>query len=724
MRLVTEDENNQPLSPKIPKVPHKLRNENEECYRPLVVSIGPYHYPERDTTLREVETLKVPMARQFILDGGKDIELIYSELEKVIQTAREFYNEIDITGFDDEQFARMMFLDGCFILQFISCVTHNYENLEMSDQQVVGVKRDLLLLENQVPFPVLQSLMRLRYEKNETDHGLKLLNDFLFHQILKPRDQPLWTRRLLWPGMLIITIFSYVFFVNPVLFFLILIATFIALSLLGWLLILTGKKRKASASGYDRQCQPAQQPAHLLELLHSLFICSHKSKVNSLPRRYGHCLSYLVTCCKEIIPAKPETVVARESRGHYLYSSAKNLKKVGIHFMPSQTSGLMDVKFKPSFFYGIVKLPTLTIDVLTMPLLLNLVAYEKSTALDQLPVTSYICFMDSLIDDADDVKELRSNGIIVNFHGSDQQVADLFNNMGSSLEPDNSAYNDVKREINRQYESTLKKWVDEMQQTYFRSPWAFLAFAAAAVGLALTATQINKGNNQIQVPFQVIWSLMDLRFGKGEAGGGNTLIDDYIRHIRALPPRQESFKEMRKKFVGKCIWKQPQMWGNEEIEDHQPAHLLELLYTDHINKEACSNCSRRSSDWYSYRSAKDLRTVGIRFRPNCTNAYSDVEFQSSVRGGKLILPPITIEESFKSVLLNLIAYETCCHASGELWVTSYACFLDSLIQDVEDVKVLQSQGVLNIFVRVNRRLLISSIRCLGTWCPTLTLIVM
>ncbi|KAJ6300617.1 hypothetical protein OIU76_021420 [Salix suchowensis] len=365
MREVTEDENDQPLWPKIPRVPPKLRNENEECYRPLVVSIGPYHYPERDNTLREVETLKVPMARQFILDSGKDIQLIYSELEKVIQTSRKFYNEIDITGFDDEQFARMMFLDGCFILQFIYCVTHNYENLEMTDRQVAGVKRDLLLLENQVPFPVLQSLMRLRN-------------------------------------------------------------------------------------------------------------VAHYPPVNVLR----------ICCC--------ENFLGRHATNKYMYSNnfAGLAYEVGIHFMPSQTSGLMDVKFKSSFFYGTVKLPTLTIDVSTKPLLLNLVAYEKSTALDQLPVTSYICFMDSLIDDADDVKELRSKGIIVNFLGTDQQVADLFNKMGSSLEPDTSVYNDVKREINKQYESTLKKWVAEMQRTYFRSPWAFLAFAAAAVGLGLTATQV------------------------------------------------------------------------------------------------------------------------------------------------------------------------------------------------------------------------------------------
>uniref|UniRef100_A0A6N2N554 Uncharacterized protein n=1 Tax=Salix viminalis TaxID=40686 RepID=A0A6N2N554_SALVM len=266
MREVTEDKKIQPLSTNISRVPRKLRNENEECYIPKVVSIGPYHYGT-DDRLREVETLKVPMARQFILDSGKDIELIYSEVEKVIKTARESYDEDSITRFDDEQFTQMMFLDGCFILQFISCATHNYENLEMSDRQVAGVKRDLLLLENQVPFPVLQSLMRLRYGNDETNHGMKLLNDFLFYQILKPRDQPLWTRRLLGRN--------------------------VAITLL---------------------------------------------------------LMYVSAC---------------ESSGMQLTSH--ELKKVGIHFMPSQTSGLMDVKFKSSFFYGTVKLPSLTIDVSTKP---------------------------------------------------------------------------------------------------------------------------------------------------------------------------------------------------------------------------------------------------------------------------------------------------------------------------------------------------------------------
>jgi hypothetical protein len=524
MTEVKDTKNNQPPGPKIPKVSNKLRNKNEKCYSPGMVSIGPYHYPDKNlreadhhnnlreadnnlteadhhNNLKEAEILKFSMARQFIVDSGKSIELVYREVEEGIQTAREFYNKIDIIGYDDEQFTKMIFLDGCFILQFIHCVTHNYENLEMTDRQVAAVKRDLLLLENQIPFPVLKSLTRLRYENDGTNHGMKHVNDFLFFHILNPKDQPLRTRKLFWSTVSLLLMFlpialpfvlSHTFSsYNPDLVFLSMVPAYAVMELcllipawLLWLLLRKGRQ----ASEYDSQWQPDEEPAHLLQLLYFLFIGFHYIKGKSSSRRCGHCLSYLATCLKKFIPTKCKPDVARGRRGHSLYYSAKELKKVGIHFMSSQTIALMDVKFKSSYFHGTLKLPSITIDESTRSMLFNLVAYETSAALNPLWVTSYICFMDSLIDDADDVKELRSKGIIINFHGLDQQVADLFNHMGSFLEPD-TVYNDVKREINEQCESIVKKWVAQWQQTYFQSPWAFFAFAAAAVGLALTATQ-------------------------------------------------------------------------------------------------------------------------------------------------------------------------------------------------------------------------------------------
>ncbi|KAB5519353.1 hypothetical protein DKX38_023672 [Salix brachista] len=209
------------------------------------------------------------------------------------------------------------------------------------------------------------------------------------------------------------------------------------------------------------------QPDHLLQLLYykSMY---HYSKRNHKKAQPG-------------------------SRGHGLYYSAKNLKKVGILFRPRWTAGaITDVKFKSSFLSGKVEAPPIIIDESTESLLLNLVAYESAAALDQLWVSSYILFMDSLIDDAQDVEEMRSNGIIINYLGADQKVANLFNEMGKSLTHDTydtAAYNDVKMAINKQCESTVKRWAYEWKKTYFSNPWTFITVLAASFGLGLTATQ-------------------------------------------------------------------------------------------------------------------------------------------------------------------------------------------------------------------------------------------
>ncbi|KAB5519339.1 hypothetical protein DKX38_023658 [Salix brachista] len=450
------NENDQPLlEKKIPRVPHKLRNENEECYCPLEVSIGPYHYPEPYDPVREVETLKVPMARQFILDSGKDIELIYSELQKVIQTAREFYDE-DITRFDDEQFTQMMFLDGCFILQFMHClINYESEKLEMSDRQIFHVKRDLLLLENQLPFAVLDSLRKQRY-KNLSDSN-EIINNFLSLHIrssIKPIQK--WVP---------IALTALGLFMIPILFPLFLLCFIIFVCNFGLSYQWLSPFRFSKNVSLDWSPPPEKtQPEHLLQLLYykSMYHCSKRNHKKAQPG----------------------------SRGHGLYYSAKKLKKAGIRFWPRLTGAITDVKFKPSLLSGKVEAPPIIIDESTESLLLNLVAYESAAALNQrLWVSSYILFMDSLIDDAEDVEEMRSNGIIINYLGADQKVADLFNGMGQSLTHDTAAYNDVKMAINKQCESTVKRWAYEWKKTYFSNPWTFITVLAASLGLCLTATQ-------------------------------------------------------------------------------------------------------------------------------------------------------------------------------------------------------------------------------------------
>ncbi|KAJ6300595.1 hypothetical protein OIU76_021398 [Salix suchowensis] len=434
--------------PNIPEVPVKLKEKKEECYRPLAVSIGPYHYPDRE--LQQVEKLKARMMVEFVKDSGAPrSEDFYVKVKEDLQKARGCYPESITENFNDEEFIKRMFIDGCFILQFMHCLVNESEKLEMSEQQIFHVKRDLLLLENQLPFAVLDSLRKQRYENLSESN--EIINNFLSLHI-RSSSKPI-------KKWVLIALTALGLVMIPILF---------PLFLLYYIILLPGLLRlELRHVSLDWSPPPRKtQPDHLLQLLYykSMY---HYSKRNHKKAQPG-------------------------SRGHGLYYSAKKLKKVGIRFWPRLTGAITDVKFKSSVLSGTVEAPPIIIDESTESLLLNLVAYESAAALDQLWVSSYILFMDSLIDDAQDVEQLRSNGIIINYLGADQKVASLFNEMGKSMTPDTydtAAYNDVKMAINKQCESTVKRWAYEWKKTYFSNPWTFITVLAASFGLCLTATQ-------------------------------------------------------------------------------------------------------------------------------------------------------------------------------------------------------------------------------------------
>ncbi|XP_047262107.1 uncharacterized protein LOC124895721 [Capsicum annuum] len=149
------------------------------------------------------------------------------------------------------------------------------------------------------------------------------------------------------------------------------------------------------------------------------------------------------------------------------YRSAMELRRAGICFMPGKSRRLSDVKFTSFHCSGQLTLPPITIDDSTKSEFLNLVAYEACPDTpDDFGITSFLTFMDSLIDHAEDVKELRSKGILLNFLGSDQEVADLFNEIARDLVPNPHAYVDVKDKIVKHYYSKSKIWIAEWKNTH------------------------------------------------------------------------------------------------------------------------------------------------------------------------------------------------------------------------------------------------------------------
>ncbi|KAK1575522.1 hypothetical protein Q3G72_006199 [Acer saccharum] len=149
--------------PKIQRVPRILRGveANQNCYDPLVVSIGPFHHLKE---LEITEKHKCTMAHQYAEHAGQSYDLLYNKVKAIAGDARNCFSLDSSTEavLDEEKFTKMMFLDGCFILQFIRCFVNDHKGLNMKLCLAAFVKRDLLLLENQLPFLVLGELMSSR----------------------------------------------------------------------------------------------------------------------------------------------------------------------------------------------------------------------------------------------------------------------------------------------------------------------------------------------------------------------------------------------------------------------------------------------------------------------------------------------------------------------------------------------------------------------------------
>nr|CAB3466125.1 unnamed protein product [Digitaria exilis] len=143
--------------PRIHRFPNHLRGIGGAGGRyvvPSVVAIGPYHHGLPH--LQAVEEVKHVAAFQLCRDNGCSVEEVYSDIFSIVGYARSCYDASSVAGLSDAEFAAMMFLDGCFLVQFA----------KNDKPPVLGhglscwptIVKDTLLLENQIPWLVLEAL--------------------------------------------------------------------------------------------------------------------------------------------------------------------------------------------------------------------------------------------------------------------------------------------------------------------------------------------------------------------------------------------------------------------------------------------------------------------------------------------------------------------------------------------------------------------------------------
>ncbi|XP_058217030.1 UPF0481 protein At3g47200-like [Rhododendron vialii] len=171
------------------RVPEELRKLKESAYTPRLISIGPLHREDKhlQTPLQHVKMSYANHLFSRLTAGMEDHESALHTMTTVLQNclagmrasidvAKKFYAE-EVT-LDEE----MMLIDGCFILEFL----YRFPTFDGQKRDPIfgntltlsNVKNDLVLLENQIPFFVLEKLFQLTVGeiRNRPDENWSLTN--------------------------------------------------------------------------------------------------------------------------------------------------------------------------------------------------------------------------------------------------------------------------------------------------------------------------------------------------------------------------------------------------------------------------------------------------------------------------------------------------------------------------------------------------------------------
>jgi len=189
------------------RVPDDLRKLKESAYTPRFVSIGPLHSRDQHLDNSRVNNNKVNCVKPLIYRAAnsekqaKDIvRKCLTAMKDSVAEAKKYYPEEEAATLNDV----MLFLDGSFILELLY---RHYDIVVLQKKKVdqiheLGidsavayrtVQRDLLLLENQLPFSVLETLFHVLTESQTgAQKGPSLIEYVLlfFHDLLRLQSIP------------------------------------------------------------------------------------------------------------------------------------------------------------------------------------------------------------------------------------------------------------------------------------------------------------------------------------------------------------------------------------------------------------------------------------------------------------------------------------------------------------------------------------------------------
>ncbi|KAM7489085.1 hypothetical protein LguiB_026569 [Lonicera macranthoides] len=523
--------------PSIYEVPPKLRKENESAYSPRLISIGPIH---RDTSeLKDMDKHKLsymqslfsrtnrlvknsnkksshqrrtpishqrrtpvshtPISHQRRTPESRDhvyqiMKGCVDSIIKEVPRARACYQG-SLKPCDDGEFAQMLLFDGCFIIELVyrSKLPQKLvgDPILGNTLVLIDIRHDLLLLENQIPWFVLDELFKLTIGKIQDQSVFRPLARFVLD-----------------------------FFGNVMNF-----------------------QRPITKKVYPTTID------HILDLLHQCYRPPHTThedhdleegmfqddqdgyQPNYVFKLTGLCAGGKVKVLEDKQSAGKKVKIPEDNQIDY---SATTLDNVGINFHAGKGE-VIDIDFSISCWFsflcgaGIPENPTcyvynptkssssscllpvlcrscginrfeispLCLHDSTESFLRNLIAYEQCKPGVEHPITSYVFLMHTIISSKEDVELLVKAKVLENNLGESEDVLNLFNKMCKEVvlgefcfsKPWKVVHEYCKRYKRRNLPSILKRNCASLTNYYFNSRWAVISIIAALILFALQVLQ-------------------------------------------------------------------------------------------------------------------------------------------------------------------------------------------------------------------------------------------
>ncbi|OMP01918.1 hypothetical protein COLO4_11472 [Corchorus olitorius] len=412
------------------RVPHYLREGDIKAYVPQIVSLGPYHHGKR--RLRQMDPHKWRSLHRVLKRTNQEIQLYLDSMKELEEKTRACY-EGTIT-LSSNEFVEMLVLDGCFILELFQGAAVGFERLGYSRNDPVFAMRGSMhaihrdMIMLENQIPLFVLDKLLGIQLGEPDHKGKVARLAIrFFDPLMPTDEPLSKSDM---------------------------------------------NRLGSSLGHTNTFDPFSDLGglHCLDVFRRSLL---RSGPKPIPRVW--------------LKKRSNAIRVADKRRQQLIHCVSELREAGIKFKKRKTDRFWDIKFKD----GILRIPRLLIHDGTKSLFLNLISFEQCHIDCSNDITSYVIFMDNLINSHEDVAYLHYFGIIEHWLGSDAEVADLFNRLCQEVVFDinNSYLSHLSEDVNRYYNNRWNTWRAALKHRYFNNPWAIISLFAAFILLLLTFAQ-------------------------------------------------------------------------------------------------------------------------------------------------------------------------------------------------------------------------------------------